>query len=203
MNRIALLAILLSVTLFSCKDNKQNDKFVFDYEVYKTQKILLAEEDRGKYYNYSDSKNNQLVNIDGKDVLILNMECRSLSFYDLESGEKIQGICPEKYHIPNYHEWDKLLEISQSNEQIKQLLIYPQQDFNKRTNTYAFYDESLVDNFNITGNHDRKKEVVSPWRWTFTATMQPYTCTSIIGKETSYESEYYYRPPHTLRCVKD
>ena len=92
MNRIALLAILLSVKLFSCKDNKQNDKFVFDYEVYKTQKILLAEEDRGKYYNYSDSKNNQLVNIDGKDVLILNMECRSLSFYDLESGEKIHDI---------------------------------------------------------------------------------------------------------------
>jgi uncharacterized protein (TIGR02145 family) len=123
--------------------------------------------------------------------------------YAAENGEKIQGICPEKYHIPNYHEWDKLLEISQSNEQIKQLLIYPQQDFNKRTNTYAFYDNSLVDNFNITGNHDRKKEVVSPWRWTFTATMEPYTCTSIIGKETSYESEYYYRPPHTLRCVKD
>jgi uncharacterized protein (TIGR02145 family) len=123
--------------------------------------------------------------------------------YAAESGEKIQGICPENYHIPNYHEWDKLLEISQSNEQIKQLLIYPQQDFNKRTNTYAFYDESLVDNFNITGNHDREKEVVSPWRWTFTATMQPFTRTSIIGKKLSYESEYYYRPPHTLRCVKD
>ena len=123
--------------------------------------------------------------------------------YAAENGEKIQGICPEKYHIPNYHEWDKLLEISQSNEQIKQLLIYPQQDFNKRTNTYAFYDERLVDNFNISGNHDREKEVVSPWRWTFTATMQPFTRASIIGKKLSYSSEYYYRPPHTLRCVKD
>lgn len=123
--------------------------------------------------------------------------------YAAENGEKIQGICPEKYHIPNYHEWDNLLEITQSNEQIKQLLIYPQQNFNKRTSTYAFYDKSLTANFNITGNHDREQEVVSPWRWTTIATMQPFTRTSIIGKETNYTSEFYNRPPHTLRCVKD
>ena len=123
--------------------------------------------------------------------------------YDAENGEKIQGICPKNYHIPNYHEWDNLLEITQSNEQIKQLLIYPQQNFNKRTSTYAFYDESLTANFNITGNHDREQEVVSPWRWTTIATMQPFTRTSIIGKETNYTSEFYNRPPHTLRCVKD
>lgn len=83
MNRISLLAILLSVTLFSCKDNKQNDKFVFDYEVYKTQDIILAEEDRGGYLNFYS----QIVNIDGKDVII-KINGQHLSFYELGNGEK-------------------------------------------------------------------------------------------------------------------
>ncbi|MBR3946577.1 MAG: hypothetical protein IKJ56_05670 [Bacteroidales bacterium] len=89
MNRKLLLLILLSVTLFSCKDNtKQTDKYVYDYEVYKIQDVILAEEDRSQRIQISK----QLVNIDGKNVLILNMQCRSLSFYDLESGEKIHDI---------------------------------------------------------------------------------------------------------------
>lgn len=83
MNRISLLAILLSVTLLSCKDNKQNDKFVFDYEVYKTQDILLAEGDRGGYLNFYS----QIVNIDGKDVII-KINGQHLSFYELENGKK-------------------------------------------------------------------------------------------------------------------
>lgn len=79
-------------TLFSCNNAEQKDKSVYDYEIYKTQDIILAEEDNGKYVTYSNSKKNQLVNIDGKDVLILNMKCCSLSFYDLESGKKIHDI---------------------------------------------------------------------------------------------------------------
>ncbi|MBR3799795.1 MAG: hypothetical protein IKK36_12910 [Bacteroidales bacterium] len=102
MNRNLLLLILLSVILFSCKDNTEpKEKFVYDYEAYKTQDILLAEEDRGKrFFNY------QLANIDGKNVLILSM-CRGslplyssyLSFYDIESGEKIHNLVVDSLDI--------------------------------------------------------------------------------------------------------
>ena len=85
MNRISLLAILLSVTLFSCKDNKQNDKYVFDYEVYKTQEIKLEEND----YN-CHTLGQQMVQIDGRDVIVLLMwEKKKLSFYDIENEKKI------------------------------------------------------------------------------------------------------------------
>ena len=92
MNRNLLLLIILSATISSCKETKQNEKFVYDYEVYKTQDIILSEEDRGKKF----SSSMQVVDIDGKNILILNMRriymsmySSSLAFYDLESGEKI------------------------------------------------------------------------------------------------------------------
>lgn len=88
MNRKLLLLIIFSVTLFSCKKNtEQNDKFVFDYEVYKTKDIILAEEDRGGYLNFYT----QIVNIDGKDVII-KINGQHLSFYELENGEKTHDI---------------------------------------------------------------------------------------------------------------
>ena len=79
----------------------QKDKYVYDYEVYKTQNILLAEEDRDKKIS-----GYQLVPIDGKNVLILSM-CHSslpiysssLSFYDIESGEKIHDIIVDTLDI--------------------------------------------------------------------------------------------------------
>ena len=95
MNRIALLAILLSVTLFSCKDNKQNDKFVFDYEVYKTQEIKLEEND----YN-CHILGQQMVQIDGRDVIVLLMwEKKKLSFYDIENEKKINEIVVDTTEI--------------------------------------------------------------------------------------------------------
>lgn len=88
MNKNLLLLILLSVILFSCKHSTtQKDKSVYEYEVYKTQDIVLAEEDRGKYFAY-----NQLVNIDGGNILILNIGFSHLSFYNLERGEKVHDI---------------------------------------------------------------------------------------------------------------
>ena len=88
MNKTILLIIVLSIQLLSCKDNieqEQNDKYVYDYEVYNTQEILLSQEDkRQKLKTYK-----QLVNIDGNDVIIFNMSNCYMSFYDLESGEKI------------------------------------------------------------------------------------------------------------------
>lgn len=96
------MLIIISHTLFSCSDNtKQNAKYVYDYEIYKTRDILLSEEDRDKRF-----AGYQLVNIDGKNVLILSM-CRSylpiysnsLSFYDIESGEKIHNLVVDSLDI--------------------------------------------------------------------------------------------------------
>lgn len=89
MSRKILLLILILITFFSCKDKtKQNDKYVFDYEVYKTQEIILAEEDRDKEIELYK----QLADIDSKNVLIMNIDCKYLSFYDLKSGKKIHDI---------------------------------------------------------------------------------------------------------------
>ena len=100
MNRKLLLLIILSVALFSCTDNtKPKEKFVYDYEVYKTQEILLADEDRGKFVQTC----RQLINIDGKDVLALNMGFCHLSFYELESGEKIHDILVDSSYMMRYH----------------------------------------------------------------------------------------------------
>ncbi len=89
MSRFLLLAVLVSAILFSCKENtKQKEKFVYDYEVYKTQDILLVEEDQGGYFRTYD----QIINIDGRNVIIINIDRKHLSFYDLETGEKIHDI---------------------------------------------------------------------------------------------------------------
>lgn len=94
-----LLLFLLSITLFSCNDTQQIDKFVYDYEVYKTQDILLAEEDIGKYIQTYD----QLINIDGNDVLVFNMGFNRLSFYELESGKKIHDIQVGTSNVLQYY----------------------------------------------------------------------------------------------------
>ena len=77
-------AITIS-TFISC--SKKPAPAVYDYEVYKTQDILLAEEDRGGYLNFYS----QIVNIDGKDVII-KINGQHLSFYELENGEKTHDI---------------------------------------------------------------------------------------------------------------
>ena len=105
MRRFLLLIILL-VTLFSCKNNiKPLEKLVYDYEVYKTQDIIIAKEDRSKSFS-----NYQLVNIDGQDIIILCMHCSplptynsSLSFYDLESGEKIHETVIDSIDIMRHY----------------------------------------------------------------------------------------------------
>lgn len=100
MNRKLLLLIISLVALFSCRDNtKPKEKFVYDYEVYKTQEILLADEDRGKFVQTC----RQLINIDGKDVLALNMGFCHLSFYELESGEKMHDILVDSSYMMRYH----------------------------------------------------------------------------------------------------
>ena len=62
MNKTILLIIVLSIQLLSCKDNieqEQNDKYVYDYEVYNTQEILLSQEDkRQKLKTYKQLANN-------------------------------------------------------------------------------------------------------------------------------------------------
>ncbi|MBQ6277092.1 MAG: hypothetical protein IJK62_10385 [Bacteroidales bacterium] len=101
MNIRLLFLIMLLITLFSCNEKaKQNNRHIYDYEVYKTQEILLAEEDRGKYVQTC----RQLINIDSKDVLALNMGFCHLSFYELESGEKIRDILVDSsYMMRCYH----------------------------------------------------------------------------------------------------
>ena len=85
--KFALLGFFIAAILFtSC--NRKPAPAVYDYEVYKTQEIKLEEND----YN-CNILGQQIVQIDGRDVIILLMwEKRKLSFYDLETEKKINEI---------------------------------------------------------------------------------------------------------------
>ena len=129
-----------------------------------------------------------------------------------EKGDTIiQGICPENYHIPNNQDWENLLSVTKENEQAKKLLLYTQQEFNKKTNEYEFINVGLKFNFNITGNLVREREQCMFYRPNhpascYTYTVPPYTYTDIDQAKT--ENTWPSLWPETasnfvLRCVKD
>ena len=125
------------------------------------------------------------------------------------NGEKVQGICPNGWHIPNYQEWNKLLEITEKDSEIKDLLIDPQYSIEENYDS----DETPLayevvypfdDSFNILGENNREQELLSAWgKWTFKAIVQPFTRTSIINGSSYFEFDYYRTYPFALRCVKD
>ena len=130
-----------------------------------------------------------------------------------ENGEKIQGICPENYHVPNHQDWDNLLSVTKENEQIKKMLLHTQRSFNKTTNEYEFINESLKFNFDITGSLVREHEECYPIGLRpnhpitcHTYTLPPYSYTDIETGMNSYISPtIWLRTPNefVLRCVKD
>lgn len=130
-----------------------------------------------------------------------------------ENGEKIQGICPENYHIPNHQDWDNLLSVTKENKQIKKMLLHTQRSFNKTTNEYEFINESLKFNFDITGSLVREHEECYPIGLRpnhpitcHTYTLPPYSYTDIETGMNSYISPtIWLRTPNefVLRCVKD
>jgi uncharacterized protein (TIGR02145 family) len=121
-------------------------------------------------------------------------------FFSIEKGEKVQGICPNNYHIPNYQEWNKLLEITASDSTIKELLLYPQSIFNKTTNSrYTPYD--LKYNFNVTGEYNREQNVGT--KWVVLAILPPFASTLINEGLILQANERFRIDPFALRCVKD
>lgn len=127
-----------------------------------------------------------------------------------EKGEKVQGICPDDWHIPNNDEWSKLLK--EASEEDKDLLAYPQKFFNKQTNNYDIpygYNYS----FNITGSLYREQEstlATAPNHPVYHSTVVTppfgYTdvSTGVTNKGIVKEYRLYQHPEEfVLRCVKD
>jgi uncharacterized protein (TIGR02145 family) len=125
------------------------------------------------------------------------------------NGEKVQGICPNGWHIPNYQEWNKLLEITEKDSEIKDLLIDPQysieENYDSDETPLAYKIVYTFENsFNILGENNREQELLSSWgKWTFKAIVQPFTRTSIINGSSYFKYDYYRTYPFALRCVKD
>ena len=125
------------------------------------------------------------------------------------NGEKVQGICPNGWHIPNYQEWNKLLEITEKDSEIKDLLIAPQysieENYDSDETPLAYKIVYTFNNsFNILGENNREQELLSAMgKWTFKAIVQPFTRTSIINGSSYFQFDYYRTYPFALRCVKD
>lgn len=77
-------------TLVSCNRNAKPELAVYEWEVYKTQEILVNPEDRGSRYA-SRTRPLTLLDIDGKDVLVFsyNYYGETNSYYDLATGKKM------------------------------------------------------------------------------------------------------------------
>ncbi len=79
----------LMATLVSCNRNSKLEPAVYELEVYKTQEVLIEDEDR----NLGDiTIPEALIDIDGKDVLVFISRDSTLSYYDLATGKKITGV---------------------------------------------------------------------------------------------------------------
>ena len=121
--------------------------------------------------------------------------------FSIEKGEKVQGICPDNYHIPNYKEWNKLIEITANDSTTKELLLYPQSIFDKTTNS-RHTPYVLEYNFNVTGEYNREQEVRG-WKWVHLAVLPPFASTNISNGQIYQNGEYFRIDPFALRCVKD
>lgn len=124
-----------------------------------------------------------------------------------ENGEKVQGICPNNWHIPNNDEWKKL--INEAAEEDKDLLAYPQKFFNKQTNDYEI-PNGYNYNFNITGSYNREQIWVFATRpnnsVTTTIVTPPYGYTDISARITNKLPDFIFNlqpEEFVLRCVKD
>ena len=83
------LTIAIMATLVSCNRNTKSGAAVYELEVYKTQEVLIEEEDR----NLGDITTPEaLIDIDGKDVLVFVSRDSTLSYYDLATGKKMSGV---------------------------------------------------------------------------------------------------------------
>jgi hypothetical protein len=98
-NTVFILFCFGCLLLFSCKKNIEKiEPRVYDIEIAKTINILLEEEDRDWMNMYSLPYD--LVDIDKKPMLIVNNSIyKKLSFYDIESGKKVNEIFTDENKI--------------------------------------------------------------------------------------------------------
>ncbi len=76
--------------LVSCNRNTKLEPAVYEFEVYKTQEIVVDDTDIDSTYIFAVPE--QLLDINGKDVLVFVSADKTQSFYDLETGKKLSGI---------------------------------------------------------------------------------------------------------------
>ena len=92
MKNLARLFLIVAAmaTLISCNRNTKSGPAVYELEVYKTQEVLLDEEDRD--LESEITLPGGLVDIDGKDALVFFSKDGAMSYYDLATGKKMSGV---------------------------------------------------------------------------------------------------------------
>ncbi|MDR2009018.1 MAG: DUF4221 domain-containing protein [Bacteroidales bacterium] len=93
MKNAIFIFIILELFLYSCTKKKEAPA-VYDIQIIKTKEIILEESDR----NYTFARE-QLVEIDGSNVLVIIANSEKLSFYDLDNGAKIREIPADQERI--------------------------------------------------------------------------------------------------------
>lgn len=86
---LIVLSAIMTV-LVSCNRNTKTEPAIYEFEVYKTQEIVVDDTDIDSSYIYAVPK--QLLDINGKDVLVFMSDDKTQSFYDLETGRKLSEI---------------------------------------------------------------------------------------------------------------
>lgn len=146
MKIIAIVGLLLSLCLVSCKKAQEEEPAVYDFKVIKSVDIVLDESDRAYLYTFE-----QFVEIDGTNVLILMVGRKKLSFYDIDKGVKINEIITDSArYIASYNFVNKdsifvSYYIGDKNEELKNPSSFQLMNYEGVTATVFGYNIDTVD----------------------------------------------------------
>jgi hypothetical protein len=146
MKNISIVSLLLMLSLVSCQKAQKIEPAVYDFKVIKSVDIVLDESDRA-YLPTSE----QFVEIDGVNVLILNIGRGKLSFYDIDKGVKINEICTDSarliqsYRFVNKDSIFVSYNIDDKTEELKNPSGFQMMNYEGKTVTVFGYDIDIAD----------------------------------------------------------
>ena len=92
-----IISIIIILLFFSCVKEKPTPS-VYDLKIVKTKNILLNNND--KILSYSQK---QLIKLDNNNIIILNINGKKLSFYNINNGQKVHEIITDsKKNLDSY-----------------------------------------------------------------------------------------------------
>jgi len=107
------------------------------------------------------------------------------TFNQILSSKKIQGICPDGWHIPQGYEWENLKNAIQHDKETQELLVYLQYVDSETEKSLDANSEGFYNAFKINFG------------------FKIYDDVYFIVMNTDKFEQVFEEPPYALRCVKD